>query len=176
MMADWSQNTDKLRELILFIADRCAEEKVGDVYLNKVLFFSDAFALQHLGEPITGARYQKLPLGPAARALVPLRNDMIDSGDVEVEMAGKRRVTRALRKPDMSIFSDDEIKLVERVMDLFRGYTATVVSDASHDLSPGWNLVEIGEDIPLQSQLISTGPPSPEVLQRGRELAQKFGW
>jgi len=175
-MADWSQNTAKLRELILFIADRCADEKVGDVYLNKVLFFSDAFALQHLGEPITGARYQKLPLGPAARPLVPLRNDMIDDGDVEVEMAGKRRVTRALRKPDMSIFSDEEVKLVERVMDLFRGYSATVVSDASHDLSPGWNLVEIGEDIPLQSQLISTAPPSPEVLRRGRELAEKFGW
>jgi uncharacterized phage-associated protein len=175
-MADWSQNTNKLRELILFVADRCAEEQVGDIYLSKVLFFSDAFALQHLGEPITGARYQKLPLGPAARALVPLRNEMIENGDVAVEMIGKRRVTRALRKPDTSRFSEDEIKLVERVMDLFRGYSATVVSDASHDLSPGWNLVEIGEDIPLQSQLISTAPPSLEALQRGRELAEKFGW
>jgi uncharacterized phage-associated protein len=175
-MADWSQNTDKLRELILFIADRCADEQVGDVYLNKVLFFSDAFALQHLGRPITGARYQKLPLGPAARALVPLRREMSEKGDVEVVMVGKRRTTRALRNPDMSGFSEDEVKLVERVMDLFRGYSATVVSDASHDLSPGWNLVEIGEDIPLQSQLISTRPPSPVVLQRGRELAEKYGW
>jgi uncharacterized phage-associated protein len=163
-------------ECFLFVADRCADEKVGDVYLNKVLFFSDAFALQHLGEPITGARYQKLPLGPAMRALVPLRNEMIEGGEVSVDMVGKRRVTRALRKPDMSIFSDDEIELVERVIDLFRGYSATVVSDASHDLSPGWNLVEIGEDIPLQSQLISTAPPPPEVLRRGRELAEKFGW
>jgi uncharacterized phage-associated protein len=175
-MKNWSQNTDKLRELILFIADRCTEDEVGDIYLNKVLFFSDAFALQHLGEPITGARYQKLPLGPAARALVPLRNEMIENGDVEVVMVGKRRVTRALRNPRISVFSEGEIELVERVMDLFRGYSATVVSDASHDLSPGWNLVEIGEDIPLQSQLISTGPPSLEVLQRGRELAEKFGW
>ncbi len=152
-MVDWSQDTDKLRELILFIADRCVEEKVGDVYLNKVLFFSDAFALQHLGRPITGARYQKLALGPAMRALVPLRNEMIDDGEISVEMVGKRRVTRALREPDTSIFSDAEIKLVERVMDLFRGYSATVVSDASHDLSPGWNLVEIGEDIPLSRTL-----------------------
>ncbi len=175
-MADWSQNTNKLRELILFIADSCADELVGDIYLNKVLFFSDAFALQHLGEPITGARYQKLPFGPAARALVPLRNEMIADGDVAIEMIGKRRVTRALRKPDTSLFSADEIEMVERVMDLFRGYSATVVSDASHDLSPGWNLVEIGEDIPLQSQLISTAPPSQEVLRRGRELAEKFDW
>jgi uncharacterized phage-associated protein len=175
-MADWSQNTEKLRELILFIAHRCANERVGDVYLNKVLFFSDAFALQHLGRPITGARYQKRELGPTARPLLPLREDMIKDGLVETEMEGKRRVTRALRKPNTAVFSDDEVKLVERVMDLFRGYSATVVSNISHDLSPGWNLVEIGEDIPLESQMISREPIPPEVLEHGRELAEKFGW
>lgn len=175
-MTVWSQDTAKLRELVLFIVDRCADEQIGDIRLNKVLFFSDAFALQQLGRPITGARYQKLPLGPAARALVPLRNEMIGDGDVEVEMVGKRRVTRALRKPKMSLFSDDEIKLVERVIDLFRAYSANGLSDESHVLSPGWNLVELKEDIPLESQLISTVAPAPEVLERGRELAQKFGW
>jgi uncharacterized phage-associated protein len=175
-MPYWSQNAKKLRELILFVVDRCADEPVGDIYLNKVLFFSDAFALQHLGEPITGARYQKLAMGPAARALLPLRTEMIHDGDVEVEMVGKRRVTRALREPDTSVFSTQEVKLVERVMDLFRGYSATVVSNASHVLSPGWNLVDIGEDIPLQSQLLSTEPVSPEILARGRELAEKYGW
>ena len=169
-MSDWSQNTAKLRELILFIVDHCADEQVGDVRLNKVLFFSDAFALQQLGKPITGARYQKLPLGPAARALLPLRDEMIGDKDVEVETIGKRRVTRALRKPNMALFSDDEIKLVEHVIELFRAYSANGLSDESHVLSPGWNLVELKEDIPLESQLISTTPPGPEILERGREL------
>ena len=95
-MAPWSQDTAKLRELILFVADRCTEEEISDTLLNKVLFFSDAFALQQLGKPITGARYQKQPRGPTARALVPLRDEMIGNGDVEVEMVGTRRVTRAL--------------------------------------------------------------------------------
>jgi Protein of unknown function (DUF4065) len=176
-MPDWSHDNDKFRELILFIAQRCADDgSFGDTHLNKVLFFSDAFALQHLGKPITGARYQKLERGPAAVALLPVRDQMVKNGDVRVEMIGKRRVTHALREPDMSLFSDEEIALSERVIDLFRGQWAVHVSDASHDLSPGWNLVEIGEDIPLQSQFISTTPPSPEVLQRGRELAEKFGW
>lgn len=175
-MAAWSQDTAKLRELILFVVERCADEQIGDVRINKVLFFSDAFALQQLGAPITGARYQKLPLGPAVRAFVPLRNDMIGDNDVEVEMVGKRRVTRALRKPNMSLFSDDEIKLVERVIELFRAYSANGLSDASHVLSPGWNLVEMKEDIPLESQMISQEPIPPDVLQRGRELTQKFGW
>ena len=175
-MATWSQDTAKLRELILFVADRCAEEEMSDTLLNKVLFFSDAFALQQLGRPITGARYQKQPRGPTARALVPLRNEMIGDGDVRVEMVGTRRVTHALRKPNTSLFSGNEVELVERVMDLLRGYSATVVSDISHDLSPGWNLVEVGEDIPLETQMISQAPIPAEVLERGSELAQKFGW
>lgn len=175
-MITWPQKTPKLRELILFVASRSGGDQVGDIYLNKVLFFSDAFALQRLGEPITGARYQKREFGPTARPLLPLREEMVERGEVEVEMVGKRRVTRALREPDMTLFSAGEIELVERVMDLFRAYSATVVSDISHDLSPGWNLVELGEDIPLQSQLLSTEPASPQALQRGRELAQKFGW
>ena len=61
-------------------------------------------------------------------------------------------------------------------MDLLRGYSATVVSNISHDLSPGWNLVEVGEDIPLETQMISRAPIPAEVLERGSELAQKFGW
>ena len=54
-MPRWKQNTRKLRELILFIAEQSADDQVGDIYLNKVLFFSDALALQRLGKPITGA-------------------------------------------------------------------------------------------------------------------------
>jgi methanogenic corrinoid protein MtbC1 len=50
------------------------------------------------------------------------------------------------------------------------------VSDASHQLSPGWNLVEIGEDVPLESQFISTAAIPKATLQRGRELAERYGW
>ena len=65
---------------------------------------------------------------------------------------------------------------MERVIELFRGYSAMVVSNASHDLSPGWNLVEIGEEIPLESQFISRQPMPADAVRRGSELADKFGW
>lgn len=176
-MADWSYSHDKFRELVLFIVDRCADDHAfADTHLNKVLFFSDAYALQSLGQPITGARYQKLEYGPAARALLPVRSEMVEEGDAKVEMIGKRRVTHALRKPDLSLFSQDEIKLVERVIDMFCGEWAVDVSDASHHLSPGWQLVEMREDIPLESQLIDTSSISPATLQRGRSLAEQYGW
>lgn len=175
-MPPWKQDTQKLRELILFVAQECADDEVGDVFLNKVLFFSDAFALQRLGQPITGSRYQKQPMGPTSRPLLPVREAMLKDGDVKVETIEKRTVTTALRAPDMSRFAPGETELVEHVIGLLRNWSATVVSNASHQLSPGWNLVEEGEDIPLETQLISREPVSADALERGRELAAKFGW
>ncbi len=175
-MARWRQNKRKLRELILFVAAESAEDATGDIYLNKVLFFSDAIALQRLGRPITGARYQRLPLGPAMRALLPVREEMIRDGDVAVVMMGKQRVTVARRAPDLSVFSEDEIKLVREVMDEYRDSRADAISDLSHFRSPGWNLVEEREDIPLESQLISTDPVPDAMKEHGRALAARFGW
>jgi hypothetical protein len=175
-MSFWSQDTEKLRQLILYIAEQSADANRGDIFLNKVLFFSDAWALQNLGAPITGARYQKLPMGPALRALIPLRNEMIANGEVEVRTVGTTNVTCALKEPDLECFTEAEIKLVDDVMVLFSETPANVISEVSHGLAPGWNLVGIKEDIPLETQLISRRPPSEATLARGRELAATFGW
>jgi len=169
----------KFRELVIYVSQRCAaDSSFGDIRLNKVLFFSDAIALQCLGRPITGARYQKLPLGPAPRALLPVRDEMIAANEVRVEKVGRpaRTVTVPLRKPDLSRFREDEIAIVDEVIELFKDKTATHVSLTSHIISPGWNLVELREDIPLESQFISMQAPSDETLARGRELAEQYGW
>jgi hypothetical protein len=176
---EFEYDADKFRELVVYIAQRCAEDpSFGDTRLNKVLFFSDAFALQHLGQPITGARYQKLRYGPAPRALLPARRELEALGDVRVERVGDpaRTVTVPLRDPDVSLFSENELELVDEVINLFEGHTATLVSHLSHLNSPGWNLVEVEEDIPLESQMLSSKAPPEEVLDRGRELAERFGW
>ena len=172
MPVEFRYDEDKFRELVLYVAHRCADDRgFGDTRLNKILFFSDVFALQYLGEPITGARYQKLKFGPTPRALLPVRRGMEAEGALRTETVGDppRTVTIALRGADMSHFSDAEVELIDEVIGLFEGKTATLVSHLSHLNSPGWNLVEMHEDIPLESQLLSTGSPPPEVLERGRE-------
>lgn len=169
--------TDKFQELVLYICTRVEDDpRFGDVHLNKALFFSDAIALQDLGAPITTARYQKQPKGPLARNLLPARRAMVAAGDVEVTMVGKRRVTTALRPPNLSVFTKDQLALVDDVIEVLRRHSASRVSEMSHDVAPGWNLVEIGEDIPLETQMTSLKPLPDAVLQRGRELAATYGW
>jgi hypothetical protein len=63
---------DKFRELVIYVADRLADDtSFGDTKLNKVLHFVDFFGNSHLGHAVTGATYQKAEHGPLARALLP---------------------------------------------------------------------------------------------------------
>lgn len=174
-------NPRKFREILVYVAERTSgDARFGDVKINKVLWWADFRAYNELGHAITGARYQKLPLGPAARAFVPVREELETEGALRVShrWSGMKRqtVTEALRPADTSFFSADELALVDEIIEWLGPKSADRVSDLSHEKSPGWNLVELREDIPYATSLIATDPPSPRMVARGRELAERFGW
>jgi hypothetical protein len=73
----------KFRELILLIARESeGDPRFGSIKLNKLLFYADFVAYQHLGKPITGQEYFALPQGPAPRYMVPIREKMEADGDI----------------------------------------------------------------------------------------------
>lgn len=172
---------EKFRELILYIAEKTADDpSFGDTKLNKVLYWADFFGYSHLGRPVTGARYFKLPHGPAPRALRPIRDELVDEGVVRVEehpYKGKtRRVTIAERPANTDLFDPQELELVDNLIAQLKGRSATAVSELSHRQSVGWNLVDLYEDIPYRTALVSPEIPSDETLARGRERAARLGW
>lgn len=76
----------KLTELLLYVAKRTQHDSTaGAAKLNKYLYFADFAAMRKLGHAITGAQYQKLAHGPAPRRLLPLRDQLIRSGEARVE-------------------------------------------------------------------------------------------
>src|SRR5437660_10500981 len=84
--SDDSATRQRLRELILYIADRSKDDpKFGATKLNKILYFSDFVSFREYGEPITGAMYMRLENGPAPMHLVPVRNEMLESGEIAME-------------------------------------------------------------------------------------------
>ena len=86
--------TDKLRQAILFIAKEGEDDLcLGAVKLNKILYYADVRAYLELHKPITGVVYQHLPEGPAPRALVPTRREMLELEEI-------RAGFNALSQPD----------------------------------------------------------------------------
>lgn len=170
----------KFRELVVYVAERVGDDpRFGDTKFNKVLFHVDFRAYNRFGRAVTGAAYQKLDFGPAARALKPVRDELHAEGAVKLtsRQAGRRRqsVTRACRPADRTLFTGEELALVDQVIAELAPLTAEAVSDQSHE-HPGWRLVDERETIPYSTALVSTAPPSKRTLARGRELAARLGW
>jgi hypothetical protein len=169
----------KFTELLLYIAKRSADDpNFGATKLNKLLFFSDFLAYGQLGEPITNANYQKLQWGPAPRELLPVQREMESNDDAVVQRQSAFNPDRTvpLREPDLSVFSAEEIAVVDEVLSALRDDNATMVSDRSHKFSVGWQIAEMQEHIPYSTVFVWGGDVHPAAIEFGRELALERGW
>lgn len=164
----------RLREMILLIAMRSeGDERFGAVKLNKLLFYSDFLAYVHFGESITGQEYQALPRGPAPRRMLPVVNRMIEKAELAIrkhDYYGKdQQRAFAQRPPNIAYFTFEELELMDRVIKMFWGQSATAISNTSHRF-PGWKLAKKGETIPYSVALIGEREPTLAERKRGLEL------
>jgi hypothetical protein len=167
----------RLKELMLYVADRCDVHKsFGAIKLNKILFYADFIAYTRLGQPITGATYQRLPHGPAPRRLLPLKEELEQEGAaVERQKVAYTKVQKRLvplREADLDLFSGHEIAIVDEVIAALCNHTAEQVSELTHQL-PGWRLAENKEEIPYFTALLESDDwePDQEVLDEAVKLA-----
>ncbi len=174
---------DKLAELILYIAKQTAGDRsAGATKLNKYLYFAEFAAVRRLGRPITGAEYQKLPFGPAPRHLAPVREKLLRDNDARlverIDALGyvhHRLIPQ--RDPRADVFTADELRLVDEVIETLRAMSATEVSELSHR-EAGWQLVEEGETIPYELAFVlapSEAEPTPAIRAEGERILEAYG-
>ncbi len=174
-----SNREARFKELYLYIAHACREDSMfSSVKLNKILFFSDFDAYAKFQKPITGMSYQKLPQGPAPKALVALREEMLQDAVVRFERRAvhdwHRERAIPLREPNRLLFSAEEIAIVDKWVRFFWNKTATYVSNYSH--GKAWKIVRQGELIPYEAAFISDAPVTPEDIAKVKALAERYGW
>lgn len=173
-----SESDKKLRELILYIALKCQSHTFfGAIKLNKMLFYSDFIVYLMRGSSITDQEYFAIQEGPAPRRLVPVRDKMRSDGDLVIQnvpLFGANGVyvqdrPIALRLPDLnSLFSPDEITVVDRVIERFCDHTGKEASDESHDFI-GWEVAGFKETIPYEMAMLDAdhilGLPRPALTK-----------
>ena len=164
----------KFRELVLYIAEKSADDPhFGAVKLNKLLFYTDFASYQNAGAAITGSRYQKLEFGPAPRPLLPVLKELEEEGrcrTVHSRIDSRQKRVVPTGDIDLTVFSQDEIALIDDVVEAFRDHNAAQVSELSHRFV-GWEIAEIGEDIACQTALVASPRPlTPAEIEYGREL------
>ncbi len=155
---DVSYNKDKFVELLLLVASRLREDRAGGATkLNKVLFFAEFTQLRRHGRVISGCEFQKLAHGPAPRQLLPVRQQLIQSGDAHLvaeDLLGRPQ-QRLIpnREPNLELFDDSELDTVNDVLTQLSGMTAMQVSNLSHQ-EPGWRFTELYETIPFATAFL----------------------
>jgi hypothetical protein len=173
-----AQKDKRLGELILYIASRCERAQYfGKTKLNKILFYADFLYYKKTGDSITGQEYMRLDQGPAPRRLVPvvetLRGERFAFRKEHLFGRVQERPL-AIDEPDLTLFSGDQIAMVNEVIEAFWDQTGKAVSDLSHNL-PCWQLAANGESIPYPTIFLSDRPLSEAEIEHGRRLTVELG-
>ncbi|HMI98602.1 MAG TPA: Panacea domain-containing protein [Gaiellaceae bacterium] len=171
-------NEEKFKELVLYLAEESEDDPwFGATKLNKLLFYADFYAYGHFGKPITGAEYQVLQHGPAPKKLLPIRLQMIRDKDLQIRRERVLRFTQqrpiALRKANVSVFSADELSLVNDLLRWLGDRTAGEISELSH-AEVCWQLADLNEEIPYTAVFLSSRKPTKWHFERGEQIAAQI--
>lgn len=169
-------NDDKLRELILYIAEHSEGDlPFGKVKLQKILFYADFIMFARSGRSITGQQYTKFPYGPVIRKVDALLDELQAAGSLALANRtyhGKlQQRPLALREPELGRFTGEEIAIVDQVIGELRGRSAKDVSDLSHQFL-GWEVTEMYQPIPYETVLVDAGPPTEDEEEYARSLVE----
>lgn len=125
-------NLDKFNNAVLYFCTG----GVLKTKLNKLLFYADFKHFDEYTISITGARYARVPFGPAPDNYYLYFSALIQKGTIEVEeieyagYSGEKMI--AVMKPDLNIFNDSELRILSTVREHFKNYNATKISSFSH--------------------------------------------
>lgn len=147
-------DTEKLKELILFISDHCKDKPMfGATHLNKILYFADFLHYKYTGRPISDSEYFKLEAGPAPKQLVPAREQLIGAGLLEI----RERPTlsgyiqkRPTPTGDVSttFLTDEQKQFIRDIANQACTFTASDLSGLTHK-HLAWQLAGNRDDIPF---------------------------
>ena len=171
----------KLGEMILYIAQKCAQDPAfGAVNLNKILYLADGISFSRYGKPITGTPYMNQEKGPVPQRLVLVQEKLKTDRHLVIE---KRKVGRhiqkrsiALRPPNIKLFAARDIAIVNNVIDVLRGKSATKTSLLSHVLNYGWEFTKKGDLIPYEAFMLVRKRLTPEEINHIKELNKEHKW
>jgi hypothetical protein len=168
----------KFRELVLYIAERSTDDrKFGTGKLYKILFFSDLKAFGILSRAITGANYHRLDHGPAPIEGDDVLREMEAEGEIERTKARYLNhplmKVRPLRSPDHSLFSDEEIEIVDAIVEELRYVAARYSPELSH-LERAWEFAGDHQVIPYGVVYISDRKPTPREFEMWRDAMEEW--
>jgi hypothetical protein len=146
-------NREKFVNAILYFALNTNKNKIGKTKMAKLLFALDFEHFKQTGRWVTGAKYYAYPWGPYPKnefieidkkglpADLEQVVSVIPNTDIEGEERGILFRAKSGKKPNLSIFTPRERKVMERWAEIFHDATAKQMVQWSHSHGEPWKQV-----------------------------------
>ena len=134
-------NEKKYRNAILFFAKKIQNGTLGKVKLMKLLYFLDFDYFEKTGKSITGDEYLRFEHGPVphtAKSLLDRMNGKeirITKHKMPAGLNDQERI-EALQEPDVSVFTPEEVLMLEEVASKWERFSGSEMKNASHGEAP----------------------------------------
>lgn len=148
------QNGNKFKELVLYVSQKSEDDETfASTKLNKLVAFSDMFHFMKTGQAITDAKYMKQPRGFVATCMKPVLNELEEENGMVIRLTeryGRQyKIPTPLRQPKIDDFTAEEISTVDEVIAELKDHDGSGVSQISHLVTPNWDQLPIGAEIPI---------------------------
>ncbi len=167
---------ERLAALTHYVIARTPPDQLGATKLNKILWWVDCESYRRWGRSLSGLEsYLRLQNGPVPiggrEAIAVLKARAAIAEQSVPTPAGNRRQFYSLSEPPVSVFSAEEIDLINQVINSVCRMTAVEASDASHDVL--WEETPQFAQMPVSAGSVAVRETRPDDLAWAqRELAR----
>jgi len=135
-------NKKKYQNTILYLCQQLGGKIKGKKKLAKLLYFVDFDFYEKYQKAITGDTYKALPMGPFPVELEEVTREMSKKKILNVDSVKEREgyfsteVYSCISEPDASLFSQEELKIINRVITKYGHLNGKQLEELSHAEAP----------------------------------------
>jgi uncharacterized phage-associated protein len=134
----------KYENAILYLCNAVGGALYGKKKLAKLLYYVDfdRYEFNESEKSVTGDTYKAWKMGPVPQTFSEVIDDMQKKGSLSVEereqSAGylPTSIYRASKKPDLNVFDDDDLKILQHVAVKYGRLTGKQLEDLTHAEAP----------------------------------------
>lgn len=149
-------NIKKYENTILYLCQRLGGEIRGKKKLAKLLYYLDFDFFEKFQKSITGDIYKAYPKGPLPSEMVKITEELVKNRKIEIktiqewgEGYAPTEIYKCLVEPDLSVFDDDEIKMLNRIVKKYGALNGEQLAELSHSEAP-YVGTELRKNIPYE--------------------------
>lgn len=150
-----SLHRKKYQNAVLYLCRKLKGEVRGKKKLAKLLYFADFDLYEKIQKSITGDVYNALPMGPVPSALEEITQEMMKGKMLDItqvegcEGYNPTEVYKCLTEPDLSVFNDEEKKMLDRIVVKYGHLNGKQLEELSHAEAP-YVGTELRKEIPYE--------------------------